>query len=132
MFEAISQATKLNDAEALSNSPVTPPKQESESMEPQKVLQHEEQVLQHEKQDKTENKQSQQVSQEVLKELAKDLEIIHNVGLNFSLHKATGRTMVKVVNKETEELIREIPSEEILNLAARLDEMVGMIFDETV
>ena len=40
--------------------------------------------------------------------------------------------MVKVVNKETEELIREIPSEEILNLAARLDEMVGMIFDETV
>ena len=40
--------------------------------------------------------------------------------------------MVRVVDKETEKLIREIPPEEFLNLAAKLDEMVGIIFDKKV
>lgn len=74
----------------------------------------------------------EQVSQSFLNDLEKDIEVIHNVGLRFSVHEPTGRTIVKVIDKETKELIREIPSEKILNIASKLDEMIGMIFDKTV
>ena len=123
MFEAIGQTVKTNDAEALSQRMATPLKQAPVKL--QKVCQQEEKS-------KKENDQPQQVTQEVLEELVKDLEVIHKIGLQFSFHKATGRTMVRVVNEETKELIREIPSEEVLNLAAKMDEMIGMIFDKTV
>jgi flagellar protein FlaG len=40
--------------------------------------------------------------------------------------------MVKVVNKDTGNLIREIPPKEVLDLAAKLDEMIGILFDKTI
>ncbi|MEA3221860.1 MAG: flagellar protein FlaG [Thermodesulfobacteriota bacterium] len=58
------------------------------------------------------------------------LNIILNVNLNFSVHEASGQVMVTISDKETGEVIREIPSSEILNLAAKLDEMVGLLFDQ--
>ncbi len=57
---------------------------------------------------------------------------MHNVGLNFSVHESTGRTIVKVIDKETEKLIREIPSEELLNMADKMGEMIGILFDKKV
>jgi flagellar protein FlaG len=48
----------------------------------------------------------------------------------FKIHEGTGRIMVKLVNKETEEIIREIPSEKILDLIANIWEMVGIVVDE--
>jgi flagellar protein FlaG len=67
---------------------------------------------------------------EVAADVQKNLNMIHNVDLQFTVHKASGRTMVQVTDADTGEVIREIPPEEILNLAARLDEMVGLIFDQ--
>ena len=58
--------------------------------------------------------------------------MIHNIGLKFSVHNATGRTMVKVINKENGNTIREIPSRELLDLASKLDEMIGIIFDKRI
>jgi flagellar protein FlaG len=40
--------------------------------------------------------------------------------LNFQIHEASGRTIVRVINPETNEVIRQIPSEEVLNLAAAI------------
>ena len=54
---------------------------------------------------------------------------ISDVGLNFSVHGETGRIKVSVTNKRTGDLIREIPPEQVLNLMAKLDEMMGIIFD---
>ncbi|MBP7073221.1 MAG: flagellar protein FlaG [Clostridiaceae bacterium] len=48
----------------------------------------------------------------------------------ISVHEKTNRIMVKVVDKETKEVIREIPPEKILNLMAKLWEMAGIIVDE--
>ena len=81
---------------------------------------------------KKEQRGENEVSQEFLNEFEQDIDLIHNVNLHFSVHQPTGRTMVRVINKETGALIREIPSKEILDLAAKLDEMIGIIFDETV
>lgn len=72
------------------------------------------------------------VSQAVLDAVQHDIKKMRNVTLQFSVHETTGRTVVRVVDKETEKLIREIPPEEFLNLAAKLDEMVGIIFDKKV
>jgi flagellar protein FlaG len=38
--------------------------------------------------------------------------------------------MVTVTDESSGKVIREIPSREILELAAKIDEMVGMIFDQ--
>ena len=72
------------------------------------------------------------VSQDMLNEVQQKMQMMHNIGLSFSVHKATGQTVVTVVDKETEKLIREIPSEELLNLADKMGEMVGILFDKKV
>ena len=60
----------------------------------------------------------------------RNLNIMHDKNLNFSVHQASGQIMVTVTDETTGEVIREIPSSELLNLAAKLDEMVGILFDE--
>jgi len=66
---------------------------------------------------------------QVAADVQKNLKIMHNVDVQFSVHKATGNVMVTVKDDNTGEVIREIPSKEILNIAAKFDEMVGLIFD---
>lgn len=48
----------------------------------------------------------------------------------FKLHEKTGTMMCKLVNNETNETIREIPSEKILDMVAGIWELVGIIVDE--
>ena len=52
--------------------------------------------------------------------------------LLFSVDENTGGTFVKVVDKETDETVREIPSKEIREIKARLEEVAGMIFNKSV
>ena len=61
-----------------------------------------------------------------------NFKMIHDVDLQFSIHEATGRTFVRVIRGETGEVIREIPPEQILNLAAKIDEMMGILYDQKV
>jgi flagellar protein FlaG len=42
--------------------------------------------------------------------------------LEFSVDDATGRTVVKVKDRETDEIIRQMPSEEVLKLAQHMHE----------
>jgi flagellar protein FlaG len=50
----------------------------------------------------------------------------------FSIHEKTKSIMVKVINTQTNEIIREIPPEKILDMIAKLWEMAGIIVDERV
>src|SRR5690554_10376 len=52
--------------------------------------------------------------------------------LRFKLHDDTKRLMCQVINIETMEVIKELPPEEMLDLSARIQEMVGIILDEKV
>ncbi len=52
------------------------------------------------------------------------------VSISFSVHEATGRIKVDVTDKETGKLIREIPPEQALNLMAKIDEMMGILYDK--
>lgn len=82
--------------------------------------------------ERTETAKEEQITQKMLDELSLDLEILHSVGLSFAKHEDTGRTFIKVTNKDTNELIREIPAEDVLNMAAKIDEMIGILFDAKV
>ncbi|MDM7920278.1 MAG: flagellar protein FlaG, partial [Methanosarcina sp.] len=52
--------------------------------------------------------------------------------LKIQVDEKTGRVIVKVISKESGKVIREIPPEEMLDLAARIEEMTGILFDEKV
>lgn len=45
--------------------------------------------------------------------------------LNFSVDEETGRTMVTVMNYETKEIIRQIPSEELLEMVKQIESQLG-------
>lgn len=49
--------------------------------------------------------------------------------LSFRLHEPTGRMIVKVINRETEEVIREIPMEEFLEMEAQIKESIKNFLD---
>jgi len=49
--------------------------------------------------------------------------------LQFSLDEDSGRTIVKVVDTETEEVLRQFPSEEMLSIAKSIDRMQGLLID---
>ncbi|RRQ24291.1 flagellar protein FlaG [Guyparkeria sp. SCN-R1] len=42
--------------------------------------------------------------------------------LSFSVDDDTGRTVVKVINAQTDEVVRQIPSEELLEIARRIED----------
>ena len=52
-----------------------------------------------------------------------------NRQLNFDVRDKTGDIFVRVVDKETGEIIREIPPEELVALSERIRETVGLIFE---
>lgn len=53
-----------------------------------------------------------------------------NRRFEFSIHELTNEIVVKVYNSETDELIREIPNEKILDMVAKICEMAGLFVDE--
>ncbi len=48
-------------------------------------------------------------------------------GLQFSVDVTTGKTIVKLVDKETNEVIRQMPSREMLAIARALDRVQGLL-----
>lgn len=50
--------------------------------------------------------------------------------LAFSVDASSGKTIVKISDKQTGEIIRQIPSEEMLEIARSLDKMQGMLLQQ--
>jgi flagellar protein FlaG len=46
-----------------------------------------------------------------------------NRSLEFAIDKASERSVIKVIDSDTKEVVRQIPSEEVLALAAQLKEL---------
>ncbi|MFN2266995.1 MAG: flagellar protein FlaG [Desulfonatronovibrio sp.] len=54
------------------------------------------------------------------------------VKLEFQIHKESNQVQVSVVNPENEKVIRKIPADEILELAASIEEMVGLFLNKNL
>jgi flagellar protein FlaG len=61
-----------------------------------------------------------------VKALNKSLESTQT-GIEFSVDKEAHTTIVKVVDQSTKEVLRQIPSEEALEMAKALDKMQGLL-----
>lgn len=68
---------------------------------------------------------------EAVDDANKVLKIV-NKRFEFSIHEETGRTMVKIIDRDTNEVISEIPPEKILDMLAKIWEAVGLIIDRKV
>lgn len=48
----------------------------------------------------------------------------------FGIHEATNRVMIKIVDKDTKEVIKELPPEKTLDMIAKVWEIAGILVDE--
>jgi len=63
---------------------------------------------------------------EQMREMAKQ----NNRDLAFDVDKQVNRFVIRVTNPTSGELIRQIPTEDILRIAHRIDSMKGLIFED--
>ncbi|MDR1708693.1 MAG: flagellar protein FlaG [Candidatus Accumulibacter sp.] len=47
--------------------------------------------------------------------------------IEFSIDEDSGRTVVKLIDRQTQDIIRQIPSQEMLDLAKALDKLQGLL-----
>lgn len=48
----------------------------------------------------------------------------------FGIHEATNRVTIKIIDKESKEVIKELPPEKTLDMIAKVWEMAGILVDE--
>lgn len=78
--------------------------------------------------------QAQQAEQNA--QIKKAVEEINKSAMNdqaeaiFGIHEKTHRVTIKIVNKETKEVIKEYPPEKTLDMIAKVWEMAGIMVDE--
>ncbi|MCK5312103.1 MAG: flagellar protein FlaG [Desulfobacteraceae bacterium] len=80
--------------------------------------------------------QGESLSAEETKQITEDLnEYMSDLqtNLRFSMYeKLDHQVVVEIKNKATDELIKQIPSEEILELRVKMEELTGMLFDAKI
>lgn len=67
--------------------------------------------------------------EQAIKRINKTLENLGQ-GLEFSVDTDSHRTVVKVVEQKTKEVIRQIPTEEALQIAKALDQVSGLLIKQ--
>ena len=55
-----------------------------------------------------------------------------NKGLEFSVHQDSGRDVIKVIDKNNGDLIKQYPTEEVLDLVTKLSDATGSLVNEEV
>ena len=53
-----------------------------------------------------------------------------SVGVEFSLDQGSGRVIVSVVDSESKEVLRQIPSEEMLAISRAIDDLRGLLIEQ--
>jgi flagellar protein FlaG len=51
-------------------------------------------------------------------------------GLQFSVDEDTGKTVVKLIDRNTDTVLRQIPTEEMLQIAKALDKISGLLIEQ--
>jgi flagellar protein FlaG len=51
-------------------------------------------------------------------------------GLEFNVDQTNGKTIVRVVDLDTQQIIRQIPSEEMVELSRVLERLEGLLFSK--
>ncbi len=57
---------------------------------------------------------------------------LFNRHLKFKIHEGTKRTVVQIIDNESDKVIQEFPLEKVLDMLANLEKTVGMLIDRLV
>ncbi|MBO5099564.1 MAG: flagellar protein FlaG [Clostridia bacterium] len=72
-----------------------------------------------------------EVSPEKVKSAVEDLnKQIRSTRCSFKYHEETNRISITVIDKDTDEVIKEIPPEKTLDMIAKAWELAGLMVDE--
>lgn len=76
--------------------------------------------------------EEQQATSEQIKKAVENLnkKMAANSEAVFGFHEGTNRVTIKLVDKSTKEVIKELPPEKTLDMIARVWEMAGILVDE--
>lgn len=55
---------------------------------------------------------------------------LNNTECRFGFHEQTNRVMIKIVDKETDKVLKEFPPEKTLEMIAKVWELAGILMDE--
>ena len=85
--------------------------------------------------DNSENKnasEDQQLTGEQIKKAVEKLKKsqLENTEAVFGFHEETNRVTIKIVDKETKKVIKELPPEKTLDMIAKVWEIAGIMVDE--
>jgi flagellar protein FlaG len=86
-------------------------------------------------QNQTQKIDKKQASPEVIEKIVEDLKkklSMLNTQLKIQIDKDTDMVVVKVIDKTTNKVIRQIPPEYVLKIAKYLDEIAGLLYNEKV
>ena len=68
-------------------------------------------------------------------QIAEDLQLVteaFNRRLKFSINRELDLVVVKVIDRETDKVTKELPPEEIQRLHVRIREAIGLLIDEEI
>ncbi|USY54995.1 flagellar protein FlaG [Bacillus sp. 1780r2a1] len=88
------------------------------------------------KQLETESKALESSNEVIIAQLEKAVEEINRklaptfVSVRFQLHEKSHTYFAQVVNAETNEVIREIPPEKLLDMHAEMERLAGLVIDQ--
>jgi flagellar protein FlaG len=124
------EVNPLNGVESSAGKVASPENKPIEKIEgfesPEKVLQKK--TKPGENQEKNEEKNEEKLREAVDK--INKTAVIFDRSLRFQIHEATHRTMVSVVDVVNDKVIRQIPEKEVLDLVAKMQDYIGLIFDK--
>lgn len=80
--------------------------------------------------DSEQNKDQQPSHEQIRKAVEKLNRSMQNSEAVFGIHEDTNRVMIKIVDKSTKEVIKELPPEKTLDMIAKVWELAGILVDE--
>lgn len=80
---------------------------------------------------KEDGESKREASNENIKKAVSDLnKKMSNTTCQFGIHEATNRVTIKIIDKETKNVIKEYPAEETLEMIEKAWELAGIMFDK--
>lgn len=76
-------------------------------------------------------REAQQATSDKIKKAVEELnKKMGNSEAVFGIHEETNHVTIKIVDKDTKEVIKELPAEKTLDMIAKVWEMAGILVDE--
>lgn len=127
-ISSVPKQTKVVDSPDVTVTPISVPAQERVAAVP---AQSGGTGSQSQRDDREEVIKDKEVSPDKVKSAVDDInKQIKNTRCSFKYHEETNRISITVIDKDTDEIIKEIPPEKTLDMIAKAWELAGLMVDE--